>query len=73
MNLKELYSCIRNKTNLYINNRKIKIVRIFDLFDICEIIYLDNGEKEIVDIMGISMKKQINKFISLYRFRGENK
>lgn len=71
MKLEELYKFYRNKSDLYINNRKIKVIEISDLFDICKILYLDSAEKEIVDIMGITNKKQNNKFISLYRLGGK--
>jgi GMP synthase PP-ATPase subunit len=70
MNLKELNNCIINKTNLYINDRAIKILQIFDIFNICEVAYIDNKEKAIIDIMGITRKKQKNKFISLHRLGG---
>lgn len=70
MNLKELYDCMKNKTKIYINDREIKILRIFDIFKICEIMYLDNKEQKVVDLMGITIKKQDNKFISLHRFKG---
>ncbi len=70
MNLKELNNCIINKTNLYINDRAIKILQIFDIFNICEVVYIDNKEKAIIDIMGITRKKQKNKFISLHRLGG---
>ena len=68
MNLKNLNNCMKNKINLYINDKRIQILETFDMFDICEVVYLDNKEKEIVDIMGITEKQQHNKFISLSRF-----
>lgn len=70
MNLRELNNCIKNKVNLYINDRKIQIIEMFDIFNICEIMYLDSKEKEIVDFMSITRKQQYNVFISLHRFRG---
>lgn len=70
MNLKELYDCIENKTNLYINDRAIKILQIFEIFNICEVAYIDSKEKRIIDIMGITREKEKNKFICLHRLGG---
>lgn len=70
MKLKELYYCIENKTNLYIDDKPIKILQIFDIFNICEILYLEDNKKRIIDVMGITDKKQNNKFINLNRLGG---
>ena len=70
MNLEELNDCLINRSNLYINDRAIKILQIFDIFNICEVVYIDNKEKAIIDIMGIARKKQRDKFICLHRLGG---
>lgn len=70
MDLQILRKCINEKITLYINDREIKILEIFDLFHICEIIYIDTNEKKVVDILGITRKKIRNNYISLHRFRG---
>jgi hypothetical protein len=72
MNLNMLRKYMNEKITLYINNREIKILEIFDLFQVCEIIYIDTNEKTIVDILGITRKKIYNNYISLHRFRKGN-
>ena len=51
--------------NLYINNRKIRIIEIFELFDLCRIIYEDTKEQDMVDKIEISDKKINNQFITI--------
>ena len=70
MNLNILKKCMNEKLRLYINDREIQILEIFDLFHICEIIYIDTGEKTVVDILGVTREKIYNNYISLYRFKG---
>lgn len=72
MNLELLNECIKKQIDLYINDEKIKILEIYDMFDICEIKYLSNEKTTIVDILGITKYKQNNKFISLHRIKGVN-
>ena len=51
--------------NLYINNRKIRIIEIFELFDLCRIIYEDTKVQDMVDKIEISDKKINNQFITI--------
>ncbi|MFG6318580.1 MAG: hypothetical protein K1W33_01765 [Clostridia bacterium] len=70
MDLNILKEYMNEKIKLYINDREIQILEIFDLFHICEIIYIDTDEKTVVDILGITRKKVYNNYISLHRFKG---
>lgn len=56
---------VNKGSNLYINNRKIKIIEIFELFDLCRIIYEDTNEQNMVDKIEISDKKINNQFITI--------
>ncbi len=56
---------INAKKELYINDRKIKIVEYFELFDLCSIIYEDTKEQKMVDKMEIANVKKNNKFIAV--------
>lgn len=70
MDLNILKKCMNEKIKLYINNREIQILEIFELFHICEIIYIDTNERTAVDILEITKEKIYNNYISLYRFKG---
>ncbi len=72
MKMSSLKKCIENGEYLYINEKKIKILEIYEIFNLCEIIYLDDYEIEIIDVMAISNEKKYNKFISLHRFKEVN-
>ena len=70
MNIVELQVGNEMKIPLYVNERKIQVLEIYNNFNICEIVYEDNQKIEIIDIMGISKKPKNHHLISLHRFKG---
>lgn len=70
MDFRNIKESVNTKKDLYINNRKIKIVEYFELFDLCSILYEDTNEQEMVDKMEILDVKKDNKFIAIDLFHG---
>ncbi len=70
MDFRNIKESVNTKKELYINNRKIKIVEYFELFDLCSILYEDTNEQEMVDKMEILDVKKDNKFIAIDLFHG---
>ncbi len=68
MDFRNIKESANTKKELYINNRKIKIVEYFELFDLCGILYEDTNEQEMVDKMEILDVKKDNKFIAIDLF-----
>lgn len=65
MDFRNIKENINTKKELYINDRRIRIVEYFELFDLCSIIYEDTKEQEMVDKMEIVDVKKNNKFIAV--------
>lgn len=65
MDFRNIKKNINTKKELYINDRRIRIVEYFELFDLCSIIYEDTKEQEMVDKMEIVDLKKNNKFIAV--------
>lgn len=65
MDFRNIKENINKKKELYINDRRIRIVEYFELFDLCSIIYEDTKEQEMVDKMEIVDVKKNNKFIAV--------
>lgn len=68
MDFRNIKESIKSKKDLYINNRKVKIIDCFELFDLCNICYEDTNEQEMVDKMEIFDSKKDNEFIAINLF-----
>lgn len=66
----EIKQIIANKyENYFIQDNSIKIVKVYENFNICEVIYNKTGLRTFVDVYEINKEKRNEKYISFHRLR----
>lgn len=56
--------------NYFIQNNSIKIIKIYEFFNICEVVYSENNLKTFVDTSEIKEVCEIENCIAIHRMKG---
>lgn len=67
MNIKDLINYDISNTTFWFNTERIKITRMYEIFNLCEIEFIDIERKDIVDTISISIFPNYEVAISIHR------